>query len=125
MGQRIELSSNGTTVSVELTSLSVTNNLVDELPLESHISTWGDEIYFPIPVEAEPGSLTQDVKVGDVAFWHEGQSLAIFFGPTPMSGDDDKPVPADDVEVIGEVTSGLDQLGEFNAGQSINVRSVS
>lgn len=120
MGTTIELSSNGTAVTVELNSDPLTDKILEELPLESRISTWGEEIYFPIPVNGEPESLTQDVDVGDVAFWHEGQSLAVFFGPTPMSDGED-PVPADDVEIIGEVTSEVDRLEQFNAGQSINV----
>ena len=120
MTTTIELASDGSTVSVELDDGNLSRKILEELPLESRISTWGDEFYFPIPVESEPDSVTQDVTVGDVAFWHEGQSLAVFFGPTPMS-DGEEPVPADDVEIVGTVSSGLDRLDQFKAGQSISV----
>ncbi|MFB6346000.1 MAG: cyclophilin-like fold protein [bacterium] len=124
MSENIEITTDDRTVTIELAPCSLTSQFIDELPFESRISTWGDEIYFPVPVEAETGSLTQDVSVGDVAFWHEGQSLAIFFGPTPKS-DDGQPVPADDVEIVGEVTSGIDTLEDFRAGQSVTVKSGS
>lgn len=123
MSTTIRLSSDGTLVTVDLDGSELAEKIVEELPLESRVSTWGEEIYFPIPVESEPGSLTQDVEVGDVAFWHEGQSLAVFFGPTPMS-EDEQPVPADDVELVGTVSSGLDELSGFRAGQAIEVEVV-
>jgi len=115
------LSSSDNEVVLELDDRTITDELRDALPFESRISTWGEEIYFPVPVEAEAGELTTDVNVGDVAFWHEGQSLAVFFGPTPLS-DDDQPVPADDVEVLGTVSKGLDRLDQFHAGSEIDVK---
>jgi hypothetical protein len=120
----VSISTNDRSVICDLKDHSITDALSDELPLESRISTWGKEIYFPVPVETEPESLTLDIDIGDVAFWHEGQSLAIFFGPTPMSNEDGKPVPADDVEVIGGVSEGLSELDDFRAGEEITVKRV-
>ncbi len=62
------------------------NKLWSALPLQSEANTWGEEIYFQVPIQAdlEPDAM-QVVDPGTVCFWVEGQSLAIPFGPTPVS----------------------------------------
>lgn len=60
--------------------------LLQVLPCESVASTWGEEVYFKVPVQAElEMDARQVVDPGTVCFWVEGQSLAIPFGPTPIS----------------------------------------
>ena len=56
------------------------------LPLEGAANTWGDEIYFEIPVllEQEPDA-REAVEVGDLGYWPMGSACCIFFGPTPVS----------------------------------------
>jgi hypothetical protein len=66
---------------------------------------------------------TNQVKVGDVAFWGAGQVLAIFFGRTPMSMGSD-PVPADRVNVIGRILGDPTVLRSVMAAPSIRVERV-
>jgi len=73
------------------------------LPLKSTFSTWGDEIYFPIPVEADlEKTAREEVEVGDLGYWPAGNAFCIFFGPTPMSREG-KIIPASAVNIIGKV----------------------
>jgi hypothetical protein len=60
--------------------------LVKVLPCSSTAKIWGDEVYFRLPVDAnlEPDA-QQVVRPGTICFWVEGQSLAMPFGPTPIS----------------------------------------
>jgi hypothetical protein len=60
--------------------------LVAALPLTARAQTWGEEVYFEIPVEAalERGA-KQIVPAGTVCFWVEGSSLALPWGRTPIS----------------------------------------
>ena len=73
------------------------------LPLEAHFNTWGEEIYFSIPVEAElDESAQEEVEVGDIGYWPTGRAFCIFFGLTPTSTHE-KILPASAVNVIGRV----------------------
>ena len=61
--------------------------IIKNIPIISKINTWGDEIYFytqlkPIKLEAD----SKDVfKLGEIAYWVDGNAIAIGFGPTPAS----------------------------------------
>jgi hypothetical protein len=62
------------------------NKLVKVLPCSSTAKIWGEEVYFRLPLEAGLESDAQQVvPPGTICFWVEGQSLAIPFGPTPIS----------------------------------------
>jgi uncharacterized protein len=73
------------------------------LPLSVRANTWGDEIYFSIPVRQKLDSTAAEtVQVGDLGYWPSGQAFCIFFGPTPVSrGDEIRPASA--VNIIGKV----------------------
>jgi len=74
----------------------------DALPLEARASTWGDEIYFTLPVDAEIEEPREVVEMGDLGYWPPGSAFCIFFGPTPASrGDEIR--PASPVNVFGKV----------------------
>ncbi len=56
------------------------------LPIKAKANTWGDEIYFSIPVKAAGELEASDVvSVGDVAYWPPGSAFCVFFGMTPTS----------------------------------------
>lgn len=82
------------------------------LPIEGRANTWGDEIYFAIPVNAEQErDARADVEVGELGYWPVGKAFCIFFGPTPASSGD-KPRAASPVNVLGRV---LGDATEFRA----------
>jgi len=62
----------------------------DALPISATANTWGDEIYFGIPVEAEEEKdASPVVDMGALAYWPPGSAFCIFFGKTPASTDDE------------------------------------
>jgi hypothetical protein len=70
--------------------------------LEARASTWGDEIYFSIPVDVDAEEPREVVEMGDLGYWPPGSAFCIFFGLTPASkGDEIR--PASPVNVFGRV----------------------
>jgi uncharacterized protein len=76
----------------------------EALPIEARGETWGDEIYFGIPVQAALEPDAQElVQVGDLGYWPTGHAFCIFFGPTPVSrGAEIRPASA--VTVVGRIS---------------------
>jgi len=87
----------------ELNDTPTGQKVAAALPLTSSFSTWGDEIYFTIPVTASLDSSAKEVvEMGDLGYWPTGKAFCIFFGPTPMS-EPGRIVPASAVNIIGKV----------------------
>ena len=62
----------------------------DALPISAEANTWGDEIYFGIPVHVEEAEDAGDVvEMGALAYWPPGNAFCIFFGRTPVSRGDE------------------------------------
>src|SRR5215211_5324285 len=80
------------------------------LPLRTSFNTWGDEIYFAIPVNADLDDSAQEVvEVGDLGYWPPGKAWCIFFGQTSVS-QPGKIMPASAVNVIGEILGDATQF---------------
>ncbi|HHX40031.1 MAG TPA: hypothetical protein GX715_08710 [Armatimonadetes bacterium] len=92
----------------------------DALPLEAAGSTWGDEIYFSIPVQVEERDGQEVVDLGDLGYWPPGSAFCIFFGPTPMSrGKEIRPASA--VSVFGKVTGDPKVFKKVRSGERVKI----
>ena len=91
-------------VRAELNDSLTAQKITEILPFTSSFSTWGEEIYFSIPVTSDlDEGAKEKVEPGDLGYWPTGQAFCIFFGPTPMSGTGEI-VPASAVNIVGKVT---------------------
>ncbi|MCF7870145.1 MAG: hypothetical protein K9L69_02790 [Candidatus Omnitrophica bacterium] len=97
------------------------SEIYNNLPVSSQISCWGKEIYFDLGFKVSSESATMELSIADIGYWPQGKSLCVFFGPTPLSEKEDKPVPASPVVVVGKVETNLDKLSQIKLGTQITV----
>lgn len=108
----------------ELKSTKTASEVYAALPVESPVNLWGEEFYFKLAgVKDYREMATNQVKVGDVAFWGAGQVVAIFFGRTPMSMGQD-PVPADRVNIIGRIIGDASMLRRAMDAPTIRIDRI-
>jgi uncharacterized protein len=95
--------------------------LLDALPCESSANTWGEEVYFSLPVKAKlEADAKQVVDPGAVCFWVQGSSLALPFGPTPVSqGDECRLVTK--CNVVGAIEGDARTLAGVRDGDRVTV----
>jgi len=84
--RRIRITAGDVTIWAGLNDTPTADLVWEELPIQASANTWGDEIYFEIPVTAAAaGDADAVVPLGAVAYWPPGRAMCLFFGPTPMS----------------------------------------
>jgi hypothetical protein len=95
----------------------------DALPIEAVARTWGDEIYFLVPVSLPEDDAQAVVGLGALGYWPPGKAFCIFFGPTPAShGDECR--PASPVNVFGRVDGDPRVFKAVPAGARIRLERV-
>ncbi|GLO60323.1 hypothetical protein MACH09_08310 [Vibrio sp. MACH09] len=118
----IEVKVGTITLDIQLNESDTASELLSELPIRSRVRRWGDEIYFPTPVDMDVSADAQEiVEVGDVAFWPPDQALCLFFGPTPCS-QNGKPQAASAVNVVGKLLGDVTILARVTDNSQIEVR---
>ncbi|WP_267243527.1 cyclophilin-like fold protein [Streptomyces sp. PR69] len=98
--------------------------LMGALPLVSTAHTWGEEVYFdtPVSVAVEPDA-RQVVDPGTVAFWTEGDALALPYGPTPISRGEECRL-ASPCNVLGRFDGDPRLLATVRSGDPVRVERV-
>ncbi len=119
--EKIIISVEDISITAELLETPTAKQIMQSLPLEASVNTWGDEIYFDVPLnlDLEPGARA-DVEVGELGYWPSGPAFCIFFGPTPMSAGE-KPRAASEVNIFGSVTGDSTVLKSVSRGAIISV----
>jgi hypothetical protein len=111
------------TVSAEavLNDSPTATQIWDALPIEGRGNTWGDEIYFSIPVDAKPEKDARDiVAVGELGYWPPGGAFCIFFGRTPASTDD-RPRAASAVNILGRIQGDATVFKAVSSGTRVRL----
>jgi hypothetical protein len=121
MSRRIKVTAGEVELYGELNETKTADLIWESLPIGSRVNTWGDEIYFTVPVQAElDDSAREVVELGDMGYWPPGSAFCIFFGPTPNSrGNEIRPASA--VNVFGKVVGDATVLKGSRSGVSVRV----
>jgi hypothetical protein len=119
--KKINIKAGNVIMKAELNDSSTSKLIWENLPIESQANTWGDEIYFEIPIVVDQESEARaDVEVGELGYWPMGHAFCIFFGPTPMS-QGDKPRAYSPVNILGRILGDAQQFRVVHQGDTVKL----
>lgn len=121
MIRRIEIVAGEIAVEAELNQTKTAQAVWDGLPIQGTANTWGDEIYFSIPIALELEAGQEVVEMGDLGYWPPGKAMCLFFGPTPASRGDEIRA-ASKVTVFGRIVGDATVLKLVQGGATVTVR---
>lgn len=120
MDRKINIQFNNLSFEGILNDSNTSNLIWDSLPINSSASTWGDEIYFSIPVSDDEDNPKEVVELGELGYWPPGNAFCIFFGLTPASSEGEIR-PASPVNILGNIVGELDALKKVSSGESVKI----
>jgi hypothetical protein len=121
---RVRIAWQGGEVTAYLRDTPTARQLLGALPCDAGAHTWGDEVYFEVPLNASLESDAQQVvDPGTVCFWVQGNSLALPFGPTPVSKSDECRLVTR-CNVLGKIESDPRRLKNVTQGTRIRVELI-
>lgn len=121
MPYRVTITAGPVTMEAELNNSPTAQKIWQALPVTGQASTWGDEVYFEIPVRAKQApDARADVEVGELGYWPVGRAFCIFFGPTPSSISD-KPRAVSPVNIVGRVLGDATAFRQVDAGTTVTL----
>ena len=120
MTRIIMIQAGSVTAEAELVENKTANAIWEALPINSTVNTWGNEVYFAIPVTVTSENGQEAVNAGDIAYWPPGKAFCIFFGPTPASrGNEIRAASA--VNVFGKLAGDPKVFSAVRDGKRISI----
>jgi hypothetical protein len=118
--RQIEIRAGKVRILGELNETHTADAIWKALPLSAEANTWGEEIYFSIPVQLQADDARAVVSLGDMGYWPPGTAFCMFFGRTPVSqGNEIR--PASPVNVFGCIRGDLEALKQVQDGETVTI----
>ena len=121
---RIRFDFGALTLDAELLDTPTAKAIAAALPVTSAALTWGEEVYFDVPVEvAREQDARAVITPGEIAYWPQGPAIAIGFGRTPISkGNETR--RASPCNVFAKALSSVKVLSKVKTGAQVTVSKV-
>ena len=118
---RVRISWPNGELTAELADTPTTAALKAALPVKGSANTWGEEVYFSVPLSVDlEADARQVVDPGTVCFWVDGGALALPYGPTPISQGTECRL-ASACNILGAIDGDPQRLGSIKGGDEILV----
>jgi len=122
--RRLKMTIGAVEITAELFDTPTADAIYASLPIAATANLWGEEVYFATPVsvvrEADARAV---VEAGELAFWVEGDSIAIGFGRTPISQGDEIRLAAP-TNIWGRALDDVRQLSAVPSGAPVSVAAA-
>ena len=121
---RIRFTIGDVALDAELLDTPTAKAIAAVLPITSSALTWGEEVYFDVPVRVSREKDARGVVTpGEIAYWPEGPAIAIGFGRTPISKGDECRL-ASPCNIFAKALGDVKALGVVKAGTRVTVTNV-
>jgi hypothetical protein len=121
---RIRMTVGGVTLDAELLDTPTAKALSAALPIKASALTWGEEVYFDVPVRvAREKDARAVVTPGEIAYWPDGPAIAVGFGRTPISQRDECRL-ASPCNIFAKALGDVKALRAVRAGAAISVEAL-
>ena len=121
--RRVRITAGEVSAVGQLEDTATADAIWEALPIQARANTWGDEIYFSIPVHMGEDDSREVVELGDLGYWPPGNAFCIFFGRTPAStGDEIR--PASPVNVFGRLEGDPKTFKAVRGGTGVTVEAL-
>ena len=121
---RIHFDFGSFTLDAKLLDTPTAKAIAAALPLTAEAMTWGEEVYFDVPVRVKREAGARAVVTpGEIAYWPEGPAIALGFGRTPISRGDECRL-ASPCNIFAKALGDVKALAKVRSGSRINVTAA-